>query len=363
MPVTVIVGGQFGSEGKGKVAYEFARRQRASIAVRVGGSNSGHTVIAPSGQRLIFRHLPTAAILPDTLCVLPAGSYIDVDVLLHEVAIARLAPGRLIVDRNAVVITEREKAAERAGGLGGRIGSTLSGTGAAVIRRIQRDGTAVLAGSDPRLAPFLLPPGRSARSVMRDALTRKERIVIEGTQGFGLSLLHSDDYPYVTSRDTTAAAFVAEAGLSPLDVDDVVLVIRAFPIRVAGGSGLLPKEINWSVITQEGKHRKSIIEKTSVTHRVRRVARLDNAIIKAAIEANNPSNVVLNHLDYLKHRVSPKLVLSFICRVQEQIGYRVDFYGLGPSALLEMTGRTDTCIRPRTSRRGRADDACSASGL
>jgi len=62
-------------------------------------------------------------------------------------------------------------------------------------------------------------------------------VIIEGTQGFGLSLLHAADYPYVTSRDTTAAAFVSEAGLSPLDVDDIVLVLRAFPIRVGGNSG------------------------------------------------------------------------------------------------------------------------------
>ncbi|MCG8433688.1 MAG: adenylosuccinate synthetase, partial [Gammaproteobacteria bacterium] len=58
------MGGQFGSEGKGKVAHEFARMQRASVAVRVGGSNSGHTVVDPQGAPIVFRHLPTAAILP-----------------------------------------------------------------------------------------------------------------------------------------------------------------------------------------------------------------------------------------------------------------------------------------------------------
>ena len=86
---------------------------------------------------------------------------------------------------------------------------------------------------------------------MREHLEAGQRIIIEGTQGFGLSLLHSKYYPFVTSRDTTAAAFVSEAGLSPLDVDDIVLVLRAFPIRVGGNSGPLPNEIDWDTVTSE----------------------------------------------------------------------------------------------------------------
>ena len=70
MPVTVIVGGQFGSEGKGKVAHFFAREMGACAAIRVGGPNSGHTVISEKGP-IIFKQLPTAAILPDVQCVLP----------------------------------------------------------------------------------------------------------------------------------------------------------------------------------------------------------------------------------------------------------------------------------------------------
>ena len=81
MPVTVVVGGQFGSEGKGKVAHFFAQQQHASVAVRVGGSNSGHTVLDSSGTPIIFQQLPTAAILPKIQCVISAGSYIlDVQV-------------------------------------------------------------------------------------------------------------------------------------------------------------------------------------------------------------------------------------------------------------------------------------------
>lgn len=136
MPVTVIVGGQFGSEGKGKVAHYLAREQHATIAVRVGGSNSGHTVIDKSGVPRVFRVLPTPALLDDVVCVLGAGSYIDVDVLLAELTVARLPPERLLIDPDAYVITDEHKRIENQWGLRERIGSTGSGTGAAAIDRI-----------------------------------------------------------------------------------------------------------------------------------------------------------------------------------------------------------------------------------
>lgn len=100
MPVTVIVGGQFGSEGKGKVAHALAREKGARLAVRVGGPNSGHTVIDPRGNALVLRQLPTPAILPDTICVLGAGSYIDPEILLHEIEQTGLSSGRLKIDPN-----------------------------------------------------------------------------------------------------------------------------------------------------------------------------------------------------------------------------------------------------------------------
>ena len=94
MPVTVVVGGQYGSEGKGKVAHWLAREMKATAAIRTGGPNSGHTVISASGQPLIFRHLPTAAILPKVNCCIGAGSYILPNLLLEEIALANLAEDR-----------------------------------------------------------------------------------------------------------------------------------------------------------------------------------------------------------------------------------------------------------------------------
>src|ERR1700730_6357809 len=138
---------------------------------------------------------------------------------------------------------------------------------------------------------------------MHEGVRRGAQVIVEGTQGFGLSLLHSPYYPYVTSRDTTAAAALSEAGLSPIDVDRIVLVLRAFPIRVSGNSGPLPQETSWAEISREGQHDHQLTELTTVTRRIRRVAQFDAEIVGLALEANRPTEVVLNHMDYVDHTI------------------------------------------------------------
>ena len=326
MPVTVVVGGQFGSEGKGKVVHEFARRHGSSIAVRVGGSNSGHTVIDSSGMVRRFRALPTASILPGAISVIAAGSYIDPSVLLKEVSESQLDPSRLLIDPKAVLITHEHKQAEQRSGLRETIGSTLSGTGAAVISRLLRKGAVQFAGHDARLKPYI----QSTRQFLRDRLSLGERIIVEGTQGFGLSPLHSADYPNVTSRDTTASGFLSEAGLSPLDVDEVVMVLRAFPIRVAGNSGPLPNETDWETIAKSSGYESDLTERTTVTNMVRRVANFDATVVQTAMEVNNPNCIVLNHLDYVDascrktHQLNSETE-RFLTHVEQEIGSNVDF--------------------------------------
>jgi adenylosuccinate synthase len=335
MSVIVIIGGQFGSEGKGKVAHYFAKEAGASVAVRVGGSNSGHTVIDKRGVPLVFRVLPTAAILDNTVCALGAGSYIDVDILFQEVEAANLGSERLWIDPNAYIVTEEHKKQEREWKLGERIASTQTGTGAAIVERVKRLSAKQLAKHDDRLSSFIKP----VRSLLRSRLDRREKIVIEGTQGFGLSLLHSPYYPKATSRDTTAASFVAEVGVSPLDVMEVVLVIRAFPIRVAGDSGPLPNQTDWKTITDEGGWKSPLIEFTSVTKKERRVARFDPGIVKDAIEVNAPTSIVLNHLDYIdatcvERGIVTSKIESFVGRVEQQIGAPITHLGLDPRSII-----------------------------
>jgi adenylosuccinate synthase len=173
---------------------------------------------------------------------------------------------------------------------------------------------------------------------LTEALSRHERIIIEGTQGFGLSLLHSPHFPKATARDTTAAGALSEVGLSPLDVDEVVMVVRSFPIRVAGDSGPFgEQEIDWETVRREGGHERDLTEYTSVTKRVRRIARFDAGIVRAAIAANNPSSIVLNHVDHVDAAAQRRLTSRarmFIAGVSATVGRPIDMVGLGPDVLV-----------------------------
>jgi adenylosuccinate synthase len=174
---------------------------------------------------------------------------------------------------------------------------------------------------------------------LRRLLNARKRVVIEGTQGFGLSILQGGYWPKATSRDTTAAGFLAEAGLSPFDVDDVTLVLRCHPIRVAGESGPLIGETTWEQIATEAGIAAEIAEFTTVTRKVRRVGRFDPEIVHRAIEANQPSRIVLNHLDYVDPRVRDGCLTAkaaaFVEKVEAGIGRCVDWLGTSPAQLMD----------------------------
>lgn len=337
MGVSIVVGGQYGSEGKGKVVYWWAKRINAAAVVRVGGSNSGHTVYDDENQLYAFKMLPTSSLLNSVVSVLPAGTYIDLHILFNEIACTGISKEQLKIDPNAVIIKDDYKDKENAMGLKEGIGSTLSGTGAAVMERIKRDknSPAVLAKDVEELTPFLT----DTKTFLRELLNADKQIVIEGTQGYGLSNYHSKGYPYATSRDTTAAGFLAETGLSPFDVEHIVMVIRAFPIRVSGNSGPLKNEIDWSTVSRESGSEMYFEERTTVTKKIRRVARFDAEIVKEAIAVNQPDILVMNHVDYIDFLNKNSNCLSekqcdFVHAVEEKIGRKIDLIGNG-GAIIE----------------------------
>lgn len=340
MPVSVVVGGQFGSEGKGKVSLELVRMatERRIAVVRVGGPNSGHTGYDRSGRKFALRQLPAGAIDRNVDIVFPAGAYIDVDVLLHEIEALDYPSDRIFISPYANVVTPQQKAWEAEAGLVSGIGSTGSGVGAAVMALVAREASNFplhrhdAAHCGP-LEPFL----RDTTALMRGWLDVGARIVIEGTQGFGLSLYEGGFWPKATSRATTAAAALAETGLSPLDVDNVALVIRSYPIRVAGNSGPLPGETSWDAISEAINTQDDIREFTTVTKKLRRVGHFDASVVTAAIACNNPSMIVLNHLDYIGPDQAGQpgfiAVAKFVEGVEEAIGRRIEFLGFSPKAL------------------------------
>jgi adenylosuccinate synthase len=323
MPVTVVVGGQYGSEGKGKVAGFFAEQLDAHAVIRCGGSNSGHTVYHKD-NKYIFQHLPTACFNPSIVNILVAGSYIDVEILLAEIALAGVAEDKLCIDPYAVIISDIHKKDEADRGLNAVIGSTGSGTGAAVTQRLRRSADIVFAKDIPEFKPYI---GCSKELIYKMMLDDK-RVIIEGTQGYGLSILHSTDFPYVTTRDTTAAGFISEAGVSPLHVDQIILVLRAFPIRVAGNSGPLRRELSWDTVATEAM-KPVEPELTSVTKQKRRVARFDPGVVLSAITANAPTTIVLNHVDYFQESIREEQIRS----IESMLLRKVDWIGDGPVSM------------------------------
>lgn len=330
MPVSVIFGGQYGSEGKGKTAHFFAKEQNAKAVVRVGGPNSGHTVIDVDGNAVIFKHLPTASILKGVKSVLTAGNYINLAILKYEIEVAKIDIDDLYIDPFAVIVTEANIEEEQRGSLKENIGSTGSGLGSAVKNRIDRRNDIIFAKDIDYLKPFI----RETNPYLRTLLNNGQRIIIEGTQGFGLSLLHSNIFPFCTSRDTSAAAFVSEAGLSPRDVDDVIMVIRTFPIRVGGNSGPLKNETSWEVITLTAKSETPILEYTSVTKKIRRVAHFDEEIVQRAISYNQPTKIVLNHTDYLGFTSSLEFT-DYLAYLEKNIGQYIDYIGTDRKTLFK----------------------------
>ncbi len=303
MSLWVVVGAQFGGEGKGKVSAFITRQEKIDICIRCGGPNSGHTFVAENGATVLLRQLPTGYIRPDTRLLIPAGALIDLEVLKHELDSLRLPLQRVGVDRNAMIIENTDRERESDLKLRDRLSSTLCGVGSAVARRALRGSDVKLAGQVASNVPWLDPLITDVSEEANTAVDRGKNVLLEGTQGFGLSLYHTTHYPKATSRDTTAAAFLSEACLSPLLVTEIVLVFRTFPIRVSGEqAGPLRDEIGWDVIRRESGYPFEIQEMTTVSKKLRRVGRFDWDLAEAAIRANRPTRIAINGLDYIAYR-------------------------------------------------------------
>ena len=295
MPVTVVVGAQFGSEGKGKFCAHLAIADNIDYMVRCGGPNSGHTVEA-QGVRRQLRQTPSGFVNPTTRLLIAPGALIDPNIFLAEVELFGLTPDRIAVDRNAGIIEPTDLVIEKVLDLNGRLGSTTTGVGSAVSRRTLREPNFRTAQDHPDLAPYLT----SVREELGPAVTDDKSIVIEGTQGFGLSLYHADCWPYRTSRDTTAHSFLAETGLGVRNYE-VLMAVRTHPIRVPGNSGPLPQEITWDDLQHESGSPDPIAEYTTVTNQLRRVAKFHWSIIDQAVAANCPTQIALHGTDYIDH--------------------------------------------------------------
>ena len=333
MPATVIVGAQWGDEGKGKIVDLLA--QESDLVCRYqGGPNAGHTVIV-DGETFKFRHLPSG-ILSGKLSVLGAGCVVDPGVLLEEIDDLErrgIASEPLRISGNAHLIMPWHIAIDGAGErrLGKlQIGTTRRGIGPAYADKASRLGIRVQDLLDPKILrqkietalaeknvwlervyehePFELEQVASTHegfarrlrpyvadtSLLVDAALREDkRVLLEGAQGTLLDLDHGT-YPFVTSSNPVAGAAATGIGIGPTRIDEVVGVSKAYVTRV--GRGPLPSEMDDELgaeVRELGQ------EFGTVTGRERRPGWLDLVALRYAVRLNGITELALTKLDVL----------------------------------------------------------------
>jgi len=401
MTLQVIVGGQFGSEGKGAIAAHLAKELPDLLAVRVAGPNAGHTVIGrcpstcperntpdgigghhPEAHPWRLRSVPVAAVTrEDAILALGPGSEIDPSVTLGEIGelddAGYRVSQRLWVDYTATVIEPRHQQTEQAcrsdGGaepdfahsLVATIGSTGKGIGAARADRAMR--TAHLIEDNKEGWPFATT---DVGDFLRQRLAIGGNVQIEGTQGYGLGQ-HAGFYPYCTSSDCTAVDFLAMAGCPPWlaapDDLEIWVVYRTLPIRVAGNSGPLRHETTWEQVGQPEEY-------TTVTRKVRRVGLWDAVLARQAFLANGHqagrANVfaALTMADYLAPGLAGCRTLGeipdqsvqdqfdqIVSRYSKDIGALIRIVGTGPASVIDMRSSSNGSNRIVTAGRQSPD--------
>lgn len=299
--VDVLVGGAYGSEGKGHIASYLAPEY--DILIRVGGPNAGHKVFEDP-EPYIHHLLPSGTRRCNAALIIAPGAVLNVSQLLKEIADCHVSGQRLSIDPQAMIIEEQDQKFEKQT-LVGSIGSTGQGVGAATARKILRGAlppNVRLAKDVAELKHFVRDTGHLLDKAFRDG----KRVFLEGTQGVGLSL-HHGKYPHVTSRDTTVSGCLSEAGIPPSRVRKVVMVCRTFPIRVKSPSkqrtsGYMAQPLTWTDVAQRSGYDAKTLElaeHTSTTNKLRRVGEFEWDLFRRAVSLNGPTDIALSFVDYL----------------------------------------------------------------
>ena len=299
--VDILFGGQFGSEGKGVIAAHIANRY--DIHVRVGAPNAGHSFLDTDGTLYKMQTIPVGWKNRTAMLIIGRGGLLNPALFRAEVeAIAKVDPtiyGRLYVDGSCGVLDDMFHFAE--GGIHGemhaRIGSTGEGVGPARVARINRDPQQFrlfrdLAMTDPFFYQFLMEDTPSFIS------NSNLRVLLEGAQGQGLSMIHGP-WPYCTSIDPGPAQLLSDVGIPPACMGDAIACFRTYPIRVAGNSGPLYKEITWEALAERLGDPTMVPERTTVTKKIRRVGEWDPQLALQCKTLHRPSALALMFADYI----------------------------------------------------------------
>lgn len=347
MSVVVIVGAQWGDEGKGKIVDYLTRR--ANVVARYqGGHNAGHTVVIKD-EKYVLHLIPSGVLHKNTLCIIGNGVVVEPAALISEINGLKkrgiTVGDNLLISRNAHLIMPYhialDQASERSKGKK-NIGTTGRGIGPTYVDKMGRSGIRVgdlltpeafLEKLKTHLVPvnFLLknmyksPVFKAERIfteymgyarilsrhiadtdiVINDALTKRKNILLEGAQGTLLDIDHGT-YPFVTSSSAIAGGACTGLGIGPTKINRVLGIVKAYTTRV--GSGPFPTELHdrtGDFIREKGG------EFGATTGRARRCGWLDTVILRHSCRVNGLSGIVLTKLDILDGMDTLKICTAY----------------------------------------------------
>ena len=380
--VTVVLDSQAGSCGKGKFIGYLAKADNADVAINNFMSNAGHTFVDNNGNKVMTQHLPTSIINQDTSLIIGPGAAITPRILFDEIIKYKelLGNRKIIINPRAVVIADKHRAIE-AKIL--RSGSTFKGCGASQADKVMRQ--AMLFGEfwdimNSENCNFGEDDGEygdlnyvctygewkiikehivvmDTMMYINDAIDNGKYVIVEGSQGCDLDINYGLAYPNTTSRQCHAGQLIADCGISPKLVDEIVMIMRPYPIRISNTTNIIDEngnaivtssgeydgaeEITWDIVKERCGAPADVEfgEQTTVTKKTRRVFEMNWDRLAYVTKLNRPTMIALNFAQYIdwnalkcrRYEDLPQAVLDFIKKVEDVTGVPVKLIGTGPN--------------------------------
>lgn len=369
--VTVVLDSMAGSCGKGKFAGYLAQHDDITCAIDNFMSNAGHTYVDAKLGKVMTQHLPTSIVNPMTILMIGAGAAITPEILFGEIVKYRDIIGyrEIIIHPRAAVILPRHVQYEKDHI---RSGSTFKGCGAAQSEKILRLPEVILFGDwftytnwsnliNPNTGEVFTTNDieyiaevinvEDTTSILNCIIDDKGSVLVEGSQGCDLDINFGLEYPHTTSRQCHAGQLVADCGISPKLVDDIIMIMRPYPIRISnttniglqissgdyGGSN----ELTWDIIRERCGAPADIQfgEMTTVTKKIRRVFEINWDRLHYTVKLNRPTYIAINFVQYIDWGACgcrslsklPKKVRTFIEDVEDTTNTKVGLIGTGAS--------------------------------
>ena len=344
--VTIILDGQAGSCGKGKICGYIAQKDNIEISTNNWSSNAGHTYVKDNGEKIVVSHLPMAMINSNTKLCLNAGSIITPEILENELIKYKdiLEERKVYIHPRAMIIKEKHREQEKQLI---KSGSTFKGCGSAFSEKIMRlPEVELIKDFYDNSSDYV----KSKIEIIDTSIILNQSqsdILVEGAQGTDLDINYGLDYPNVTSRQCSASQLIADAGLAPFTVKDIIMVIRPYPIRISNktdigidiysGDYAGSKELSWEEIKERCNANIDLQEYTTVTKKVRRVFEMNWNRLKYNVMINKPTQIALNFVQYIDWKAYrcndynnlPIKVKDFIHKIEEITNVPVTLIGTG----------------------------------